>query len=206
MFEIVFQDDYLLVLNKPSGLLAVPGRGPDLQDCLSARVQAVYPAALVVHRLDRDTSGLMVMALDLSTQRALNRLFAERQVEKRYVAVVHGTPATAEGVIDLPMRKDFDRPPCHKIDPIAGRPARTRWRLLESLGDRSRLEVSPETGRSHQIRLHLATLGLPILGDNLYAHAAACEMSSRLLLHATELSLTHPFTAAPCSWRSACPF
>lgn len=206
MFEIVFQDDYLLVLDKPSGLLAVPGRGPDLQDCLSARVQAVYPAALVVHRLDRDTSGLMLMALDLTTQRALNHQFAQRQVEKRYVAMVHGRPSTAEGVIDLPMCKDFDRPPCHKIDPIAGRPARTGWRLLASHGDRSRLEVSPETGRSHQIRLHLATLGLPILGDNLYAHAEARAMSSRLCLHATELTLLHPVTHTWCNWKSECPF
>lgn len=206
MHQILFQDDHLLVLNKPSGLLAVPGRGPDLQDCLSARVQATFPSALVVHRLDRDTSGLMVMALDPATQRALNRQFAQRQVEKCYVAVVHGSPSAGEGVIDLPMRKDFDRPPCHMIDPITGRPARTRWRLVESRGDRSRLQVWPETGRSHQIRLHLATMRMPILGDNLYAHPDALAMSGRLLLHATELALFHPATAVRCVWVSECPF
>jgi tRNA pseudouridine32 synthase/23S rRNA pseudouridine746 synthase len=206
MHEIVFQDDHLLVLDKPSGLLSVPGRGPDLQDCLSARVQAAFPTALVVHRLDRDTSGLIVMAFDLASQRALNRQFAERTVDKRYVAVVAGCPANLAGAIDLPMRKDFDRPPRHMIDTVAGRPARTEWRLIERQGDRSRLEVHPLTGRSHQIRLHLATLGHPILGDNLYAPARVRAMSGRLLLHATALSLVHPVTAARCVWTSECPF
>ena len=206
MHRIVFQDDHLIVVEKPSGLLSVPGRGPDLQDCLSARVQATHPAALVVHRLDRDTSGLMVMALGLAAQRALNRQFADRMVEKCYVAVVVGCPATSEGVIDLPMRKDFDRPPRHMIDPVAGRPAFTRWRLVETHGDRSRLEVRPLTGRSHQIRLHLATLGHPILGDPLYGPADAYAMSARLLLHANQLSLLHPAAGIRCEWFSECPF
>ena len=206
MHEILFQDDHLLVLDKPSGLLSVPGRGPELQDCLSVRVQAAFPQALVVHRLDRDTSGVMVMALDPETQRALNRQFAERTVEKCYVAVVAGSPMASEGLIDLPMRKDFDQPPCQKIDLVAGRPARTRWRLVERQGDRSRLEVRPLTGRSHQIRLHLATIRHPILGDPLYAPPEACAMSRRLLLHATELSLTHPATNSRHTWSSKCPF
>jgi tRNA pseudouridine32 synthase/23S rRNA pseudouridine746 synthase len=206
MQEIVFQDDHLLVLDKPSGLLAVPGRGADLQDCLSARVQSAYPSALIVHRLDRDTSGLMIMARNLATQRALNRQFAERTVEKCYVAVVFGCPPTSEGVIDLPMRKDFDRPPRHRIDPVAGRTACTRWRLVDRRGDRSRLEVSPVTGRSHQIRLHLATVGHPILGDNLYAHDMARVMAGRLLLHASQLSLVHPVTGIRCAWSAECPF
>lgn len=206
MHEILFQDDHLLVLDKPSGLLSVPGRGPELQDCLSARVQVEFPQALLVHRLDRDTSGIIVMALDPVTQRSLNRQFAERTVEKCYVAVVLGSPTASEGLIDLPMRKDFDQPPCHKIDLVAGRPARTRWRLIERHGDRSRLEVRPLTGRSHQIRLHLATIGHPILGDPLYSSAEARAMSDRLLLHATELSLTHPATNTRYTWSSPCPF
>jgi len=206
MFDVIYRDDYLLVLDKPSGLLAVPGRGPDLQDCLSARAQREYPGALVVHRLDRDTSGLIVLALDKDAQRELSRQFAERTVDKRYIAVVCGCPAEPEGVIELPMRKDFDRPPRHMIDSVNGRPACTAWRLIKSVGDRGRLDVRPLTGRSHQIRLHLATIGHPILGDNLYAHAEALAMSQRLLLHAEQLSLTHPVDGRPRTWTSPCPF
>jgi tRNA pseudouridine32 synthase/23S rRNA pseudouridine746 synthase len=206
VFHIVYRDDDLLVLDKPSGLLAVPGRGPDLQDCLSARVQALLPAALVVHRLDRDTSGLIVMALSATAQRELSRQFAERTVEKRYVAVVFGCPPASAGTIDLPMRKDFDRPPRHKIDPVDGRPAHTAWRLIERSVDRSRLEVEPLTGRSHQIRLHLEALGHPILGDNLYAHDEARAMSPRLLLHAARLSVTHPASGDRVAWTAECPF
>jgi tRNA pseudouridine32 synthase/23S rRNA pseudouridine746 synthase len=206
MIDVVYRDDQLLVLNKPSGLLAVPGRGADLQDCLSARVQAEFPAALVVHRLDRDTSGLIVMALDPDSQRALNRQFAERRVQKRYAAVVFGCPTAASGTIELAMRKDFDHPPRHCIDPLQGRPARTAWRVLDRGIDRSRLEIEPWTGRSHQIRLHLAALGHPILGDNLYAHPDALGMATRLLLHAEHLSLAHPRDGRRVAWSSASPF
>ena len=206
MDYVVYRDEHLLVLNKPSGLLAVPGRGPELQDCLSGRVQAVLPSALIVHRLDRDTSGLMVMALDARTQSELSRQFAERMVEKRYVAVVFGCPPEEHGTTDLPMRKDFDRPPRHMIDAVQGRPAQTLWRVIERCGDRCRLEVCPVTGRSHQIRLHLATLGHPILGDNLYAHDEARIMAPRLLLHAEQLTLTHPEDGRRMSWTAVCPF
>jgi tRNA pseudouridine32 synthase / 23S rRNA pseudouridine746 synthase len=206
MYDIVYRDDCLLVLEKPTGLLAVPGRGPDLQDCLSARVQRDFPAALVVHRLDRDTSGLMVMALDAEAQRDLSGQFAARAVEKRYLAMVFGCPQGSAGTISLPMRKDFDRPPRHTIDPVHGRPAQTDWRLIERAQDCSRLEIKPVTGRSHQIRLHLATLGHPILGDNLYAHEEALAMSPRLLLHAEYLSLEHPRDCRRMAWHSACPF
>jgi len=206
MVDIVYRDECVLVLEKPTGLLAVPGRGPDLQDCLSARVQRDFPRALVVHRLDRDTSGLMVMALDADAQRDLSRQFAVRTVEKRYVAVVFGCPEASAGRIDLPMRKDFDRPPRHTIDSVNGRPAQTDWRLLERAADRSRLEIRPVTGRSHQIRLHLAMLGHPILGDNLYAHEEARAMSPRLLLHAAHLSLKHPRDGRRMAWTSPCPF
>ncbi len=196
----------MIVLDKPSGLLAVPGRGPDLQDCLSARVQAALSQALIVHRLDRDTSGLMVMALSPDVQRELSRQFARRTVEKQYIAIVYGMPIGAEGVIDLPMRKDFDRPPRQRIDLIDGRPAETRWSLCEHGDDRSRLEVRPVTGRSHQIRLHLATVGHPILGDPLYGHAEALKMSSRLLLHAVRLSIDHPVSGQRMAWTSDSPF
>lgn len=205
MWRTVYQDERLLVLDKPSGLLSVPGRGADLQDCLSTRVQAVVPAVLVVHRLDRDTSGLIVMALDIDAQRNLNRQFAERAVQKRYVAVVYGRPEE-EGTIELPMRKDFEHPPRHMIDNVLGRPARTRWRVIERHADRTRLSVVPVTGRSHQIRVHLATLGHPILGDNLYAHPTALALAPRLLLHAEQLSLAHPTDGRSLTWTAACPF
>ncbi len=206
MFATIYQDAQLIVLDKPSGLLAVPGRGPDLQDCLSARVQAVLPAALVVHRLDRDTSGLMVMALTPEVQRELGRQFAERVVEKTYVAEVRGCPGESEGVIRLPMRKDFDRPPRHMIDHEQGRPAETHWRVIERHADRARLELRPITGRSHQLRLHLAAIGHPILGDPLYAEGDALSMAPRLLLHAERLELNQPLTGERLNWRSACPF
>lgn len=206
MFATIYQDAQLIVLDKPSGLLAVPGRGPDLQDCLSARVQALLPTALVVHRLDRDTSGLMVMALTPEVQRELSRQFADRTVQKSYVAVVHGCPRESEGVICLPMRKDFDRPPRHMIDYEQGRPAETHWRVLERGADRARLELKPITGRSHQLRLHLAAIGHPILGDPLYAEASALAMSPRLLLHAEGLEISQPVTGERLKWRSACPF
>jgi tRNA pseudouridine32 synthase/23S rRNA pseudouridine746 synthase len=204
--SVVYNDDYLIVLEKPSGLLAVPGRGPDLQDCLSARVQAETPGALVVHRLDRDTSGLMLMAIGLEAQRRLSGQFAARTVEKIYTAIVYGVPGSDSGIIDLPMRKDFDRPPRHMIDHLAGRAAQTNWRIVEQEDDRCRLLVVPLTGRSHQIRLHLATIGHPILGDNLYAHPEALSMAPRLLLHAERLTLTHPKEGCRMTWSSAVPF
>ena len=206
MCHIVYRDECILVIEKPTGLLAVPGRGPDLQDCLSASVQGDFPTALVVHRLDRDTSGLIIMALDTDAQRHLSRQFAARTVEKHYVAVVFGCPQATAGTIDLPMRKDFDRPPRHMVDRVNGRPAQTEWRVVQRTADRSRLEVHPITGRSHQIRLHLAMLGHPILGDKLYAHDQARAMSPRLLLHATHLSLEHPREGRRMTWNSACPF
>ncbi len=203
---IIFRDDHLLVLDKPSGLLAVPGRGPELADCLSARVQAIFPAALVVHRLDRDTSGVFLMALTPQAQRELGRQFEARTVEKRYVAIVHGSPREPEGVIELPLRKDFDRPPRHMVDLELGRPAVTRYRVLESTGDQSRLELSPLTGRSHQLRVHLAAIGHPILGDPLYAEEAVQMLASRLMLHAESLAIEHPVSGERVQWMAPVPF
>jgi len=204
--RIVHQDDRLLVLDKPSGLLAVPGRGPDLQDCLARRVQELFPTALVVHRLDRDTSGLMLMALDAMAQRDLGRQFEQRQVHKHYQCIVRGVPERSSGLVDLPIARDPSRPPRYRIDQAAGRPSQTGWRVMERLEDRARLNVEPITGRSHQIRLHLATLGHPILGDPLYADDETRELAPRLLLHATLLSVTHPADGRRVEWRSECPF
>ena len=206
MPSIVHRDDRLLVLDKPSGLLAVPGRGPNLQDCLARRVQELFPTALVVHRLDRDTSGLMLMALDASAQRELGRQFEQRQVQKHYQCIVRGVPECSSGLVDLPIARDPARPPRYRIDQDAGRPSQTGWQVLERLEDRARLDVEPITGRSHQIRLHLATLGHPILGDPLYADDETHRLAPRLLLHATLLAVTHPADGQSVEWRSECPF
>lgn len=199
-------DDSLLVLDKPDGLLSVPGRGPDKADCLAARVQAVYPDALIVHRLDRDTSGLMVMARGAAMQRALSQAFAARAVAKRYVAVVRGRlvgPADAWGVIDLPLICDWPNRPRQKVDPVHGKPSVTRWRVLGHEGEATRVELAPVTGRSHQLRVHLAAIGHPILGDPLYAPASA---TPRLLLHASGLGFGHPASGAALAFESPAPF
>lgn len=203
---IVHVDDRLIVLDKPSGLLAVPGRGPDLQDCLASRVQAAWPTARVVHRLDRDTSGLMIMALDADAQRGLGRQFENRAVSKIYECIVRGTPGQDEGFVDLPIARDPARPPRYRIDRDSGRPAQTRWRIARRLAESCRLEVAPITGRSHQIRLHLATLGHPILGDPLYGDGESERRSTRLLLHATSLTIAHPTDGRQIAWRSQPPF
>lgn len=203
---ILHRDDRLVVIDKPSGLLAVPGRGPDLQDCVATRMQRIVPTALVVHRLDRDTSGLMLMALDAEAQRHLGRQFEARTVRKTYHCLVRGLPDADDGLVDLPIGRDPHRPPRYRIDEAAGRPSQTRWRVTDRRGDRTRLEVEPITGRSHQIRLHLATLGHPILGDPLYADEETLGLAPRLLLHATFLAVAHPDDGRPVAWRSPCPF
>lgn len=205
-FEVIYHDQWLIVLDKPTGLLAVPGRGPEKQDCLSARVQHAWSDALVVHRLDRDTSGVLVMARGLDMQRDLSRQFETRKVDKTYLAIVEGQPAEEQGKIDLPLRKDFEYPPRHCVDLEQGRPALTRWQVLDRQHDRTRLRLEPITGRSHQLRVHLAALGHPILGDPLYASPAALAMAERLLLHALSLTLMHPATGERMTWTAACPF
>ncbi|MDP2786541.1 MAG: RluA family pseudouridine synthase [Pseudomonadota bacterium] len=210
--EILYEDAHLLVLNKPCGLLSVPGRGPDKQDCLSARVQRRYPDALIVHRLDMQTSGLLAMARGIDAQRALNRAFEQRLVHKRYQAVVDGIACVegldAWGVIDLPLELDWPNRPKHIVDYAHGRPSVTRWRVLSPDLERNgtRLELEPVTGRSHQLRVHLQAIGHPILGDDLYASAEAVARASRLLLHACELNLPHPATGEVMSFSSPPPF
>ena len=205
---LVYVDEHLLVLEKPSGLLAVPGRGEDKQDCLSARAQALWPDALVVHRLDMATSGLFLMGRGLHMQRLLGRAFAERGVEKRYVAVVAGTMGAEghSGVIELPLARDWPNRPRQKVDRAGGKPSLTRYRVLAVAPDGSctRLELEPVTGRSHQLRVHLLALGHPIVGDTLYAPQSPA--GERLLLHASELLLPHPAGGPTLHLRSEPPF
>jgi tRNA pseudouridine32 synthase/23S rRNA pseudouridine746 synthase len=194
---VVYADDAIIVLNKPSGLLSVPGRGPEKQDCLSARVQAQFSDALVVHRLDMATSGLMVMARGPTVQRALSEAFANRLVNKRYVAIVTGqvvAPKDSWRVVDLPIGVDWPNRPLRVIDPIGGKPSLTRVQLVhfDDWYNVSHVMLEPLTGRTHQLRLHLQAIGHPILGDALYAHAAVAATSPRLLLHASELGFVHP--------------
>jgi tRNA pseudouridine32 synthase/23S rRNA pseudouridine746 synthase len=211
-FELLYADDHLLVLNKPSGLLSVPGRGPDKQDCLSARVQRRYPDALIVHRLDMQTSGLLAMARGIAAQRAINRSFEQRQVHKRYQAVVDGQACVGGddewGVIDLPLELDWPNRPKHIVDFERGRPSVTRWRVLAPDVERNgtRLELEPVTGRSHQLRVHLQAIGHPILGDDLYANPEAVARAPRLLLHACELHLPHPLSGESMAFSSPPPF
>lgn len=208
---MIHADASLLVVDKPSGLLAVPGRGPDKQDCASARVQARYPDALVVHRLDMDTSGLMLMARGAAMQRILSRAFAERRVAKRYIALVAGrpeAPTSVWGEIDLPLVCDWPNRPRQKVDHRLGKPSLTRWRVLgydAALGA-TRVELEPVSGRSHQLRVHLRELGHPILGDPLYAPPEVSAMAQRLLLHAARLSLAHPADGSELRLESAPPF
>jgi len=204
--EILYRDDRLIVLNKPAGLLSVPGIGPEKADCLAVRVAATFPGARIVHRLDRDTSGVIIMALDAQAHRQLSVQFQDRLVEKKYIAIVAGAVEGDEGSIDLPMRKDLDDPPRQIIDHEQGRQAVTMWRVLARESDRSRVELTPRTGRSHQLRLHMKVLGHPILGDDLYAPAEALAMADRLMLHALSLSIVHPSTAEPRTFEAPCPF
>ncbi len=206
-------DPHLLVVDKPAGLLSVPGRGADKQDCALARVRRQHPDALVVHRLDMATSGLLLLARGPAMQRALSRAFEQRQVGKRYLALAAGrmaAPATADGwgCIDLPMAADWPNRPRQAVDAVHGRPSRTRWRVLgyEPVLDATRVELEPVTGRSHQLRVHLLALGHPILGDGLYAPDAVRERAPRLLLHACALELAHPATGEALRWCSPAPF
>lgn len=187
-------DSHLVIIDKPSGLLSVPGRGADKGDCAAARVQAVFPEALVVHRLDQPTSGLLVFARSLAAQRHLGAAFEGRRVRKHYIAVVQGLPAEDAGEIDLPLSADWPNRPMQRVDPATGKLARTRWQVLarEEAADCTRLLLEPLTGRTHQLRVHLQALGHPILGDTLYGDASVQARAPRLLLHAQRLELPHP--------------
>ncbi len=208
---VVYEDEYLLVVNKPSGLLTVPGRSASLQDCVVSRLRVRYPDAtgpLIVHRLDLDTSGLLLCAKDLTTAKALQRLFSLREIEKHYVAWLDGSVAVDHGHITLPLRVDVDDRPRNIYDPMFGKPADTEWRVLSRENGRTRVRLTPHTGRSHQLRVHAAHpqgLDAPIVGDRLYGRTAPAD-DERLLLHAERLAFVHPVTGASVAVEQPAPF
>jgi tRNA pseudouridine32 synthase/23S rRNA pseudouridine746 synthase len=205
--RVLFEDDWLLIVDKPVGLLSVPGRSSALQDCVRARLRQRYPqhpGLTVVHRLDLDTSGLLLVAKDQATYVALQAEFSRRRVTKRYVAWLQGQVSGTSGTIDLPLRVDLDDRPRQIHDPLHGKAARTQWQLDVRKGERCRVLLFPETGRTHQLRVHAAHpagLGAPIVGDRLYGREA-----ERLLLHAEALTFTHPQTQQRLTFESPAPF
>ena len=202
----IYRDDHLILIDKPSGLLSVPGRGEEKADCAIARVQAEFPDALTVHRLDMATSGLLMMARSKEMQRALSGLFERGEVEKSYLADVWGTPAPASGAIDLPLITDWPRRPLQKVDHEIGKPSRTLYETLVVSGENARLKLTPLTGRSHQLRVHLAAIGHPILGDEFYASGEALAARERLALHAARLCFVHPVSGEMMAFEAPCPF
>ena len=203
--KILHEDHQILLVDKPAGLLSVPGKGPDLADCLIARVQAVFPTALLVHRLDRDTSGVMVFALTPHAQRHLGLQFENRQTKKTYVARVWGRMTERKGTVDLPLIVDWPNRPRQMVDHVNGRPAVTEWRVVRASDEETRVRLMPRTGRSHQLRVHMLSLGHPILGDPFYATGAARDFP-RLMLHSETLQLRHPDGGAGLRVTATCPF
>ncbi|MEO0991778.1 MAG: pseudouridine synthase [Pseudomonadota bacterium] len=203
--SVIHEDHQVLVVGKPHGLLSVPGKGAHLSDCLLSRVQAAYPHALLVHRLDRDTSGVMVFALTPHAQRHLGLQFEKRQVRKTYVARVSGAVEDKTGTIDLPLIVDWPNRPKQKVDHETGRPALTEWRRLKVSDGESRLRLFPKTGRSHQLRVHCLAIGHPILGDPFYATGPARD-HPRLMLHSENLRFRHPDGGKAMSFSLKTPF
>lgn len=191
--DILYEDSHLIILNKPSGLLSVPGRGENKQDCMYSRVKLEYPQALVVHRLDMPTSGIIVFALSKAAQSAMGILFEKKQINKQYIARVHGILKEPEGRIDQPLITDWNNRPRQKIDYKIGKPSTTIYSLISPAADNTSLvRLTPITGRSHQLRVHMSSIGHQILGDKLYGTQQSRCASHRLLLHAQKISFNHP--------------
>ncbi len=203
--DVLHADHQVLIVVKPEGLLSVPGKGEHLADCLLSRVQMAFPEALLVHRLDRDTSGVMVFALTPHAQRHLGLQFEKRQVKKTYVARVWGKIVEKTGTVDLPLNVDWPNRPRQMVDPENGRVALTEWRVMKSGDSETRLRLFPKTGRSHQLRVHCLAIGHPILGDPLYAEGQAREFS-RLMLHSQELRFRHPDGGKGMTFKAKPPF
>jgi tRNA pseudouridine32 synthase/23S rRNA pseudouridine746 synthase len=203
--DVIHADHEILIVNKPSGLLSVPGKGPHLADCLIARVQVAFPQALLIHRLDRDTSGVMVFALTRHAQRHIGLQFEKRMTKKTYVARVWGMLDPKKGTVDLPLIVDWENRPLQKVCHETGKSSQTDWRVLRNDARESRVRLMPKTGRSHQLRVHMLSLGHPILGDPFYAQGEAREYE-RLMLHSEELRLRHPDGGEGVKFRAKAPF
>ncbi len=203
--KLLHHDHEILLVDKPAGLLSVPGKGEHLADCLITRVQAVFPEALLVHRLDRDTSGVMVFGLSRHAQRHLGLQFEKRQMKKTYIARVWGHVAEKTGTVDLPLIVDWPNRPLQMVDHENGKSAITDWRVLRLGDNETRLRLTPQTGRSHQLRVHMRELGHPILGDPFYATGKALN-APRLMLHAESLRLRHPDGGKGLTFKAKCGF
>ena len=203
--DVLHEDHEILVLNKPSGLLSVPGKGPELADCLIARAQLVFPQALLIHRLDRDTSGVMVFALTRHAQRHIGLQFEKRQTKKTYVAQVWGRIEEDSGQVDLPLIVDWPNRPLQKVDYETGKQAITDWKVQRREAETTRVKLMPLTGRSHQLRVHMQQMGHPIMGDPFYASGPAAD-APRLMLHAEQLRLRHPDGGKGVRFTARCPF
>jgi len=197
--DILFQDEYLIALNKPSGLLSVPGRGDDKKDCMLSRLQLEFPESLVVHRLDMPTSGIILFSLNKETQKKMGILFEKKKINKQYIAKVHGILKEKKGIINQPLITDWINRPRQKIDYKKGKISQTKFTLMSSDNENntSIVKLEPITGRSHQLRVHMSSLGHAILGDEIYGTAQTRNASLRLLLHAEKISFTHPATQKP---------
>ena len=204
--EVLHRDADLLVVNKQSGLLSVPGKAADHADCIEARAREACPEARIVHRLDMDTSGVMVLALNARAHRHLGLQFERRKTRKTYVARVWGQPEGETGEVELPLVCDWPNRPKQMVCHERGKPALTRFEVLAREGTTTRVRLFPFTGRSHQLRVHMLSLGHPIIGDRFYAEGEALQASGRLALHAEELTLHHPEDGRLVTFRADCPF
>ncbi|MGH1424219.1 MAG: pseudouridine synthase [Pseudooceanicola sp.] len=203
--DIIHEDHEIILVNKPAGLLSVPGKGAHLADCLLSRLKTAFPSTLLVHRLDRDTSGIMVFALTPHAQRHLGLQFEHRRTRKTYVARLWGEMADKTGTVDLPLCVDWPNRPRQHVDHENGRPAQTDWRVMRARDGETRVRLMPKTGRSHQLRVHMLALGHPILGDPFYATGHARD-HPRMMLHSEELRLLHPDGGKGHTFRAKAPF
>ncbi len=204
--DILHLDDDLLLVNKPSGLLSVPGKALENRDCLETRIRDAYPEILLIHRLDLDTSGVMIFARTKQAQRHINLQFQQRQTEKTYIARVWGQVTPESGTVDLPLIVDWPNRPIQMVDHVNGKSAITNWNVLEHEANATRMELRPITGRSHQLRVHMLAIGHPILGDRFYGTEEVTAAADRMQLHALTLRLRHPAHETWLDFSAACPF